>query len=530
MIKQILIALILYSSASAKIYSVDELRDIPKSYIKDYYIYKLLQKGVSKSEAKELLGEVKRLSPKIYKEFVPYIDKFKRKAYCQSLKPSQLIGRFGDCVKLGLSLYRATTIDPKLLYKISDEIKREDPELSIEYQVISKKSFDYLIKLPPKTLLKTFNLVGDSYRKRYFDKPFSKKLLNELIKYPAFNKTVEKIVRRDLKTIQISLLDINSSTLNFESNFLLGLNAIKHNRFKNALKYFIIAKDKAKYNSQKDKALFWQYLLTHDSSLLNELKNSHEINIYTLFAYEKLGEFPTNIRYKIDPKTDRTPFDIKKPFEWLKFKEFIKKSKFESKDKRREYLLRYNTPWSEPHIARLLYNYHDNIHYYLTPYSWYLNGISTKRKILIYSLARQESNFVPTEVSSSYALGMMQFMPFLAKNIAKELKITNFKEEMLFDPKIAYRFANIHLDYLEKNLKHPLLIAYAYNGGIGFTKREILQKEFFKTNSFDPFYSMEMIPNAQAREYGKRVLANYIIYSKLFKKDLLVNDLLEKIR
>ena len=39
------------------------------------------------------------------------------------------------------------------------------------------------------------------------------------------------------------------------------------------------------------------------------------------------------------------------------------------------------------------------------------------------------------------------------------------------------RYADHHLDYLEKHLKNPLFIAYAYNGGIGFTKR------LLKTNS-----------------------------------------------
>jgi len=530
LIKILLFLTIYISFLDAKVFSANELKKMPKSYIKDYYIYKLLQKGVKKDDAKELLLEVKRLSPKLYKEFVPYIDKFKRKAYCQSLKPTQLLGRFSDCVKLGLSLYRATTIDKKLLYKISNEIKMEDPKLSIEYQVIAKNSFDYLIKLPPKLILELFNLVGDRYRKDNYDKPFDKQLLAKLVKLKAFNTTVKKIVRGDLKNLQRSLLSINSNDLNFNSNFLLALNAIRYDRFKEALKFLKIAKTKAKYNSQMDKVLFWQYLLDKDKTLLTKLTNSKEIDIYTLYAYEKLGKFPKNIRYKLEPKSQNTPFDITKPFEWVKFKDMIKRAKFSSKEQRTKYLLKYNTPWSEPHIARLLYNYHDNIHYYLRPYSWYLNGISTKRKILIYSLARQESNFVPTEVSSSYALGLMQFMPFVAKGIAKQQGIKDFHNEMLFSPKLAYKFANIHLDYLESNLHHPLYIAYAYNGGIGFTKRKILQKDFFKGYNFDPFFSMEMIPNSQAREYGKRVLANYIIYSKLFGRDIKLTHILEKLR
>ncbi|WP_343219184.1 transglycosylase SLT domain-containing protein, partial [Campylobacter concisus] len=45
------------------------------------------------------------------------------------------------------------------------------------------------------------------------------------------------------------------------------------------------------------------------------------------------------------------------------------------------------------------------------PSSRELKGISTERKSMIYALARQESLFIPSVVSISYALGMMQFMP-----------------------------------------------------------------------------------------------------------------------
>ncbi len=243
-----------------------------------------------------------------------------------------------------------------------------------------------------------------------------------------------------------------------------------------------------------------------------------------------MGKFQKNTLYSIDPKSDKTPFDIKEPFAWLKFKEMLQRKKFHSKEERRRYILSYNTPWSEPHIARLLYNYHDNIRYYLTPYLWYLNDTPIQRKIMIYSLARQESQFIPTEVSSSYALGMMQFMPFVAKDIAKREGIKDFQLESLFDPKIAFKFANIHLNYLEKKIHHPLFIAYAYNGGLGFLQRKILQKNYFKGGAYDPFYSMEMIPNAQARKYGKRVLANYVIYSKLFGQSVTLNSLLENLK
>ncbi len=102
-------------------------------------------------------------------------------------------------------------------------------------------------------------------------------------------------------------------------------------------------------------------------------------------------------------------------------------------------------------------------------------------------------------------------MPFLSQNITNAHKETYAIYDQ-FNPKINLKYANYHLDYLEKHLVNPLYIAYAYNGGIGFMKRTI-QKGFAQSqNSFEPFLSMELMSNDESREYGKQVLANYYIY------------------
>jgi soluble lytic murein transglycosylase len=106
---------------------------------------------------------------------------------------------------------------------------------------------------------------------------------------------------------------------------------------------------------------------------------------------------------------------------------------------------------------------------------------------------------------------MMQIMPFLIRHLAKqrgeELDLND-----MFNPYTAISYANQHLDYLTKYLYHPLFIAYAYNGGIGFTRRTIRSKHLFKTGMYEPYLSMELIDYEEAKEYGKKVLVNYIIY------------------
>ena len=149
--------------------------------------------------------------------------------------------------------------------------------------------------------------------------------------------------------------------------------------------------------------------------------------------------------------------------------------------------------------------------YFPMPYRDIMRKLPKKRQALIYAIARQESRFVPAAVSRSFALGMMQFMPFLIDHVAKQ-KGEKIDYDAIFNPKKAIEYANYHLDYLSKHLYHPLFIAYAYNAGIGFTKKYLRNPKHFRKGPYEPYMSMETMENAQAREYGKKVLANYVIY------------------
>ena len=160
----------------------------------------------------------------------------------------------------------------------------------------------------------------------------------------------------------------------------------------------------------------------------------------------------------------------------------------------------------------------------------FLKNYPLKRQALILAIARQESEFIPTAISPSFALGLMQFMPFLATYTAKKLGYKNFKYKDIFKPKIAYEFANDHLNFLQNRLFHPLLVAYAYNGGIGYTKRNILQKNYFKINEYEPFYSLEMITPQEPMHYAKKVLANYVVYCNLLGVPITVTELLERLK
>jgi len=92
----------------------------------------------------------------------------------------------------------------------------------------------------------------------------------------------------------------------------------------------------------------------------------------------------------------------------------------------------------------------------------------------------------------------------------------------MFDEKLSVDFAQTHIDYLYTHLRHPLFVAYAYNGGIGYTRRNVLP--LFK--KYEPLLAMELIGYDETREYGKKVLSNYYIYRRVLKKPVELRRLL----
>ncbi len=516
--------------------TLDFLEDKPRSLTKDFYISQYLDQNTTPTQVKQLLGDVKNMNWKLFYKFANKIDdfSFERITYCKKLPASLFEGKDSDCVKVGLTPYKATKIEPKKLDAIANAITYKYPHDAQIYHLIAQRSFSSLMKASPKLFFDVFNSVGNTFRQKYYNIPLPATKVITLSKKYNFNTMINKIVYNPkLDNLQKSILKFDASHLNAQSNFLLGLNAIKMGYEDIAQWYFKLSQKKAKQNFDKDKALFWQYLIKRNTKLLKELLlQSKDINIYTLFAYEKLHLFPTNIYTSINPKQSKTPFDITDPFAWLKIQQKFKKRIFPNFKAKKVAALALNSKDTQPHVSKLIYRFSDNKHYYFLEYRRYIKNLSLKKQALIFALARQESRFIPTDVSYSYALGLMQFMPFVAKGIAKQQGYRDFKYEDMFNPKIAYHFADIHLDYLQKHLFHPLLIAYAYNAGIGYTKRNIIKnEETFGQKRYEPFLSMELLPNAQARKYGKKVLANYIVYAHILGiKDITLLNQLQKLR
>jgi len=459
----------------------NELSSQPKSIEKDFFIYLYLKNHDSPYEAKELFKQVKHLNGKLKKEFAKY----------GLYKPK-----------------KASNKKPKIAYDL-------------------KK----LSKLPPNEFLEIFNTLSSWHIGKYLNEPLSKEYVKKLAKYNGFNRFSKLVLNSKANLLKESIKDIESNKTKAEVSFYMALANLRNKPL--AIHYLKLARKNAISDFKKNRATFWLYLVTKDRGYLKKLGKSKELNIYSLYAYENLNKSFDNIvtEFKITKITP--PFDYENPFAWVKAKQKAYKSlrRFSTNKQKRRWLKNhFASKETSPHLAYLLRDY-DKKNYFLFPYYHYIENLPKKRQALILAIAKQESQFIPTAVSPSFALGMMQFMPFLAKHTAKKLGIKNFDYTDMFKPKIAYLFANDHLNYLEKHLYHPLLIAYAYNGGIGYTKRNILKnKKFFANKEYEPFYSLEMIRPIQPMHYAKKVLANYVVYCNLLGMDITVTKMLNQLK
>ncbi len=328
-------------------------------------------------------------------------------------------------------------------------------------------------------------------------------------------KLREAYMRRTGQTVEIPKLKAVGGEANkhwrkrlkAHKSFKHGIALMQQRKPDQAAMYFNDAYKNYDKQYDKDKSLFWLYLSTKDDNHIKLLRESCNANIYTLIAADTINaRYPKTITESIW-KNRISGFNIQDPIHWAKVKEKmysgVDLDDLADDHKSQETIGIYTF------LKAKACNYTES--YYPMPYRDAMKHMTPQRQALIYAIARQESRFVPASVSRSFALGMMQFMPFLIEHVAKE-KGERIDYDDIFNPYKAIEYADFHLDYLTKWLYHPLFIAYAYNGGIGFTKRHIMNPRHFRKGPYEPYMSMETMENEEAKEYGKKVLSNYVIY------------------
>ena len=511
--KLLLFLLILPCVISAKI-TLKQLEKMPRSYAKDFYIWRFFDQNISAEEADKAFYQLRSVNWKLIHRYAKKTKKpgFAMADRCYRLKPAKLPAREAACSAIAISPYKFSKLPKKKQFLLMKELAGYPDLIRWMDIMVQDDPFYDLVKADSDTFFEIFNRCGRDWREKHLDHPLPPGLIKRLAKKGHFTQTVKLIVTDNrLKRLQSSLLGIDSKNLSHQATFFLAMNALKHGHPRLAKIYLADAYKKAWYRFDKDKALFWLSRIDDETKYLRMLSKSFDLNIYTLYAHEKLG---TRWPRVVSPSFDRRDcrYDISDPFAWLKVLDEIR-------GKREDFLIDYSRRFAckktEGHYAFIMErasNY--RTHYFPIPYKEAYRGLSADDEAFMLALGRQESRFIPSSISPSYALGLMQIMPFLVKALAKERK-EPFDLDAMFVPERNIAYARTHMAYLKRFLWHPLFLSYAYNGGIGFTKRLLTERGLFRKGAYEPWLSMELVYYDESRRYGKKVLANYIVYRKI---------------
>ncbi len=491
------------------------LKSKPYSSTRDFYILQYLNQDITPNEALEALSLVKSVSNTIFFQFAKRFKHDETIAVVQCMKASakDLVNTDANCIKNGLSLKQATKLSQIELQTVIKKVEEKYPNFAKQLRIIASPiPFTKLISSEVDDFYEVFLNTGVNFKIEHFNYKLPKKTLNKI----KNDKRVEKLIKYcitnpKLNLLNKSFLNLEDTTLSAKSSFFLALNAITYNDFNQAFIYLNNALNKSNSLIEKNKINFWLYLLTKNEEYLETLSTNTNLDIYSLYTKELKNIPIKNIKYNISLKQNRSKekVNLNDPFFWFNLR---KETKVMNEEKLKRYENLFNTKDSLPFLA-FVYNKFDNYKtpYFLTPYKKELKEYNTDRKALVYAIAKQESRFIPTALSSVYAQGVMQIMPFLSKHIAKNLN-EEYDINKMFEAKTNLKYANYHLNNLEKNLDNPLFIAYSYNAGYGYFKTLKNLGLFTKNNQFEPFLSMELVSYDETKEYGKKVLANYYIY------------------
>jgi len=267
------------------------LQEQPRSYAKDFYIWRYLQQDITPSQANTALSQVRYLNNKLLYRYINRSDNENLKDYkkCKKSKTKDLLNKPAYCIEAGLSIYDATKLSKTNLEKIITKMKPEYNEFSQKLDILNSAiPFKTLEQSEPKVFFDTFNMCGGVYRTKHFNQYFPLSLFKKLKSEKKFAQTIKLIVTNlNMRKAQISLLNLTPEGLKFKSVFHLAINAIRHKKEDLALVYLEDAFSKAYYKMEKDNITFWQYQLTHDKKYLTKLSQSWDTNIYTLYFGEK---------------------------------------------------------------------------------------------------------------------------------------------------------------------------------------------------------------------------------------------------
>lgn len=150
-------------------------------------------------------------------------------------------------------------------------------------------------------------------------------------------------------------------------------------------------------------------------------------------------------------------------------------------------------------------------------YTNYIVKYSKEYSLDVYfviAVIKTESNFKRYVKSNKNAIGLMQITPDTAKWAAEKMNISDFSEDMLYDPEFNIRMGCWYLSDLKSEFNNNMeLVLAAYNGGRGN-----VQKWLNDSNHSTDGKNLNYIPFKETDKYIKKVEVNYRIYKFLYKE------------
>ena len=131
---------------------------------------------------------------------------------------------------------------------------------------------------------------------------------------------------------------------------------------------------------------------------------------------------------------------------------------------------------------------------------------------LVASLIRQESEFNPQAVSRANAWGLMQLLPHVGKDLAKEVRMRRFSQEQLTDPSVNLELGTRYFKHMVDSFGgHVEYALAAYNAGADRVKTWQAQGPYRDIHEF-----VESIPFTETREYVQAIMRNATVYRLLY--------------
>lgn len=134
------------------------------------------------------------------------------------------------------------------------------------------------------------------------------------------------------------------------------------------------------------------------------------------------------------------------------------------------------------------------------------------RWTIIHAIARQESQFDRTAVSSAGARGLLQLMPGTAREQSGKMGLAYDVSALTADPNLSIMLGSSYFQRVYDRFgSFPLAIA-GYNAGGGNVNKWLAANGDPRTGAVDMVDWIEAIPFSETRNYVQRVLENAVVY------------------